>query len=236
VRSALRRRLSGVPGGEWGVRLRRLTRPALLGTLRRTSPLSDHWGYDRGTPVDRYYIEAFLAERRDDIRGRVLEVKDSAYTERFGHSVVRRAVLDIDPANPAATIIADLAATALPPAQFDCFLLTQTLQYIYEPSAAIAEAHRLLAPGGALLATLPALGRLDRSNMATDYWRFTPAACARLFGEVFGADRITIRAYGNALATIAFVTGMAAQELSKRQLQVRDERFPLLIAVRAAKS
>jgi hypothetical protein len=40
-------------------RLRRILRPAFLGIARRTTPLSRHWGFDRGTPVDRYYIERF---------------------------------------------------------------------------------------------------------------------------------------------------------------------------------
>ena len=62
-------------------RLRRFVRPAFLGTLRRTRPLSNDFGYDRGTPVDRYYIERFLAQHRSDVRGRVLEVKEPIYTE-----------------------------------------------------------------------------------------------------------------------------------------------------------
>src|SRR6266478_325221 len=125
-------------------RLRRLARPAWLGTLRRTTPLSDHWGFDRGTPLDRYYIERFLEEHCQDIRGRVLEVRDSRYTDRYGTAVQRRDVLDIDPRNPNATIVVDLAtADAIPPDQFDCFVLTQTLQFIYDTRAAVAHAHRI---------------------------------------------------------------------------------------------
>jgi hypothetical protein len=40
-------------------------------------PLSDQYGFDRGTPVDRRYIEAFLRVHRDAIQGRVLEVQDN---------------------------------------------------------------------------------------------------------------------------------------------------------------
>src|ERR1044071_9523598 len=87
-------------------RLRRFARPAWLGSLHRTTPLSDHWGFDRGTPLDRYYIGRFLEEHRQDIHGRVLEVKDSNYTDRYGVGVQRRDVLDIDPSNPHATIVA----------------------------------------------------------------------------------------------------------------------------------
>ena len=53
----------------------------------RTQPLSRHWGFDRGTPVDRWYIERWLAGQARDIRGSVLEVKDSGYTTRFGAGV-----------------------------------------------------------------------------------------------------------------------------------------------------
>src|SRR6266508_1565007 len=114
-------------------RLRRLTRPAWFGTLRRTTPLSANYGYDRGTPVDRYYIDQFLENHRADIRGRLLEVKDSGYTNRYGHLVTAQDVLDINPANPHATIISDLAAAdAISSNTFDCFILTQTLQYIYD--------------------------------------------------------------------------------------------------------
>src|SRR5215218_5304989 len=94
----------------WRQRLERLRRPAWLGTIRRTTPLSDHWGRDRGTPIDRYYIERFLAAERSTIRGRVLEVLNAEYTERFGTGVERSDVLDIDSSNTTATIVADLAA------------------------------------------------------------------------------------------------------------------------------
>jgi hypothetical protein len=42
----------------------------------------------------------------------VLEVEDSGYTERFGHELTERAVLDVDPANPRATYVADLTVCA----------------------------------------------------------------------------------------------------------------------------
>src|SRR5262245_60309407 len=93
------------------------------------TPISDRWGVDRGVPVDRHYIESFLLSHRDDIKGRVLEVKDSGYTQRIGGaSVVSAEVIDIDPSNTRATIVADLTREdQLPENRFDCFILTQTL-------------------------------------------------------------------------------------------------------------
>jgi SAM-dependent methyltransferase len=218
-------------------RLRRFLRPAWLGTLHRTTPLSNRYGYDRGTPVDRYYIELFLQEHRRDIHGRVLEVKDRGYTEQYGTDVKRCDVLDIDPNNRQATIIADLtAADAIPADTFDCFILTQTLQLIYDIRSAISHAHRILRPGGVLLVTVPSVSRVVPDyGLKTDCWRFTAASCASLFENVFGPEQVLVQSYGNVLTAIASLTGMAYEELSLRELETKDEFFPVIIAVRAIK-
>jgi GT2 family glycosyltransferase len=226
---------------QWRKRLspaaRRLVRPAFLGTLRRTTPVSDCWGFDRGQPVDRYYIERFLTEYRRDIHGRVMEILDSTYTDRFGVNVTRSDVLDIDPQNTKATFTADLAAAdAVPDEIFDSVIVTQTLQLIFDTSAALRHLHRMLRPGGVLLATVPAVSRVSkRVGVTGDYWRFTVASCSRLAKEVFGDD-VTITAFGNVLSGIAFLTGMAKDELSPEELDVRDEHFPVLIGIRAVKT
>jgi SAM-dependent methyltransferase len=212
-------------------------RPAWFGTLRRTTPLSDYWGYDRGTPIDRYYIERFLDEYRGDIHGHVLEVKNSDYTRRFGKGVECSDVVDIDPANPLATIVVDLAAAdGIPAATFDCVILTQTLQYIYQPQAAMAHACRILRPGGVLLMTVPGIIKMDPNFVGTDYWRFTVDSCTALVKEVFGVEQIEVRTYGNVLSAIAFLTGLAHEELSQRELDSLDPAYQVVIAVRAVKS
>lgn len=45
--------------------------------LARLDPVSRTFGFDRGKPVDRWYIERFLAAHADDVRGRVLEVAET---------------------------------------------------------------------------------------------------------------------------------------------------------------
>src|SRR4051812_38270964 len=216
--------------------LQRLRYPSIDGLLS-VRPKSAHWGWDRGTPVDRYYMEQFLAEHSGDVRGNALEVKDADYTKRFDHGVVRWDVLDIDATNPNATIVADLAAgEGIPESFFDCFILTQTLQYIYDVPAAIVQCERLLRPGGVLLVTVPTLSRmLHGEGLAWDYWRFTAASCSRLFGEVFGEDNVTVQTYGNVLAATAFLRGTALEEIPRRKLDVNDPYFPLLVTVRAVK-
>jgi SAM-dependent methyltransferase len=213
-------------------RLSRIRRPAPPRLFRSASPLSAVWGFDRGTPVDRYYIESFLEENRKDITGRTLEVADTEYIDRYGTGVTKADVLDIDASNKRATLIADLsAADQIPPSAFDCFILTQTLQLIYDQTEAIGNAYRLLRPGGVLLVTVPSVSRIDR-DFGCDYWRFTTASCQRLFAEWFGAERTTIRSYGNLVTCVAFLQGMAYEELSRQELEENDPAFPLIIAVR----
>jgi SAM-dependent methyltransferase len=220
------------PWSETDRRWRRLLRPAWPAILRRTRPLSDVWGFDRGTPVDRHYIEAFLAGHRGDIRGRVLEVQDSVYTDLYGSGVEARDVLDVDPTNPRATIVADLShPETLPANAFDCFILTQTLHLVYDLPAALRSCHRLLRPGGVLLMTGPAVSRF---RGGADYWRFTSASLRRLLEEAFG--EVTVRAYGNMLAANAFLSGMAREEVPSRRLDEQDENFPVIIAGRAVKA
>ena len=226
----------GISNGQIRKWLRRVTRPAVLGTLRRTSPLSDVWGFDRGNAVDRYYIESFLAGHQQDVFGRALEVQGSYYTKLYGTGVTHCDVLDIDSSNKDATLIADLStADVLPSDAFDCFILTQTLHLIYDTRAAIRHARRILRPGGVLLVTVPSVSRIVPGSKS-DYWRYTAASCSLLFEEAFGRKNIMVRSYGNVLACIAFLTGMAAGELSRQELEKNDEAFPLIIGVRAVKA
>jgi len=203
-----------------------------------TAPLSTEWGFDRGTPIDRYYIERFLESHATDIRGRVLEVKNADYTRRFGRGVAHSEVLDVDTDNPHATLVADLSRPEqFPEGRFDCFVLTQTMQFIYEAQALVESTHRLLAPGGVLLVTVPSISRIaPRYGPTTEFWRFTAASCARLFGDVFGERNVEIRTHGNVLAASAFLYGATVEEIPREKLDVNDPFFPLIISVRATRA
>lgn len=217
-------------------RIRRLLLPHSFGALRRTTPLSDNWGYDRGQPIDRFYIDSFLAEHRSDIQGKALEVKENLYVDRYGTRVERCDVLDRDAENPNATIVADLSEKgALPREQFDCIVLTQTLQYVTDVTAAIWNVKDALRSGGVLLATVPGVGRADEDPRCPSLWSFTHAGCQALFEDEFGSANTAIRSYGNVLSAIAFLTGMAQQELRPAELKVHDVRFPVIVAVRAVR-
>ena len=211
-----------------------------MGNLRRLSPLSDQFGYDRGQPVDRYYIERFLARHADDIRGRVLEVADNSYTRFFGgERVTQSDVLDVAKDNPQATILADLTCgETIPSDAFDCIVLTQTLHLVYDVRAAIRTLYRILRPGGVLLATFPGISQStvdDRAAAGSWYWGFTAHSADRLLKETFAPERVRVEAHGNVLTAMAFLYGLAAEELRPHELDHRDERYDLLVAARAVK-
>jgi SAM-dependent methyltransferase len=223
---------------------RRLSRPPVgwvrMGDLRRLAPISGQFGFDRGQPIDRYYIERFLARHTDDIRGRVLEVADDSYTRAFGGARVTQSdVLDVVKDNPQATIHGDLSVgDTLPSNTFDCIVLTQTLHLIYDVRAAIETLGRILKPGGVLLTTFPGISQStvdDRAAAGSWYWGFTAHSAARLFKESFAPEKVKVEAYGNVLATIAFLHGLAAEEMRHKELNHRDPRYDLLVAVRAVK-
>ena len=213
--------------------------PIRWSDLRRLTPVSRSFGFDRGQPVDRYYIEAFLQHHSADIRGRVLEIGDPGYTRRFGGDRVTCSdVLHVEPGNPYATLVGDLATgQGVPHETFDCMILTQTLFMIYDVHGAVAHAYAALKPGGVLLATLPGISQIVRYDMDRwgDYWRFTTRSAHQLFTEVFPAGCVTVETHGNVLAAIAFLHGLAASELLPEELDYRDDDYQLLITVRAIK-
>jgi SAM-dependent methyltransferase len=219
-------------------RILRRQLPVWWGNLRRRRPFSDDWGFDRGLPVDRFYIESFLALFADVIRGRVLEVAEPLYTRQFGGDHVTSSdVVDIDASNEAATIVADLAAPgSLPADHFDCAIVTQTLQYVDDPLAAVSNLWTGLAGGGALLLTVPCLSRLDPQHGQVDRWRFTPLGLEDLVRRGCPEGELDVRGYGNVLASIAFLMGLGADELHRAELEDLDPDFPLVACARVRKS
>lgn len=212
--------------------------PVSFGDLRRVTPLSREFGFDRGAPVDRRYIEGFLTRHAADVRGRALEVKDAAYTRRFGGGRVEMIdVLDVDPTNRDATIVDDLTTgERIPSDAFDCIVLTQTLHLIFDVHAAARTLHRVLKPGGVLLLTVPGITPIPRSESSYWYWSFSSLAAERLFRDAFVDGTVDVTSHGNVLAATAFLYGLAERELRDVELDANDPDYPVTITVRAVKA
>jgi hypothetical protein len=214
----------------------RMRRPRLAYLPFRRLKSASRFGWDRGSPIDRYYIEDFLGANRERIRGTCLEVKDDAYTRRFGGDRVGHCdVLDIDPNNSKATIVGDLRRLAgVPDDRFDTVILTQVLQYVDDLPSAVAEVHRVLKPGGTLLITVPFIMRLD--PYAPDFWRFTQKSLTHLLGRHFRDEDLRVESRGNLATTTGFLMGLAAEEFSRKQLEHRDPTYGCSISARATKA
>ncbi len=213
-------------------------RPALL---RRLKPLYPDFGFGRGWPIDRHYIDGFLEAHAADIRGEVLEAgSDPDYTRRFGGDRVTRGhYLFPIPDQSGGTIVGDLASGAgIPVDAFDCALLTQVYQFIYDMPAAVRTTHAALRDGGVLLATMTGIGQIsvDDTPLWDEYWRATPSAARRMFGDVFGPQNVTVHAYGNVLAAVCGLHGLVTSDLEQRELDFHDPEYPMVVAVRAVKA
>lgn len=225
--------------GGWRQTLMRRLRPASLNRKFAVEPVSRTFGFDRGTPIDRRYIDAFLQRYAALVRGAVLEVGDDAYTRRFGGSrVSQRRVLKREGDNEQATLVGDLERPeTLPENAFDCFVCTQTYNFIFHIARAIESSHRLLRSGGWLLATAAAVAPISRYDMDRwgDYWRLTPASARRLCTPWF-SEAVEIGFFGNAFAAACFIQGMAVEDVADpATLDVLDQDYPVIVTIAAQK-
>lgn len=206
---------------------RRVALTARFGDLGRVAPLTE-WGYGRGLPVDRWFIDAYLQEHAGLVSGHVLEVKEDYYGSLLGASSVD--VVDIDAANDEATIIGDLCDPAtLAGVSADAVILTQTLQYLPDPLAGLRNLLGCLRPGGALLITVPCAQRVDGPG---DLWRWTPTGLHQQLQAALGSTSadIVVVGLGNGLAARAFLFGLAADDLAPAALGAPDPALPLVAA------
>jgi len=238
-----------LPSGlrDWVVRVQRKHRlqwPRMgnvnFGSLRRLTPISPIFGIDRGFPVERYYIEKFLREQSDDIKGRCLEMGDPMYIKKFGADRVTKIdVLHVVEGNPQATMVADLTrADNIPSDTFDCIILTQTLQMIYNMKDALGHIYRILRPGGVLLMTSHGISKIGRRLGRDDwgeYWHITTQSAEKLFEETFPNADIKVGSFGNVFAATCALHGIVSDEISQQELDYNDPDFEVIVTVRAQK-
>jgi hypothetical protein len=210
------------------------------GSFRRLQPFSRVFGYDRGNQsVARYYIDNFISDHASVITGKVLEIGDDTYTKRFGNDVTHSDVLHVREGNPKATIVTDLTCDIkIADETYDCIIMPQTFQFIYDMRAALFHAHRILKNKGVLLATFSGISQISRYDMERwgDYWRVTSLSCKILFEEFFETQNIKITSYGNVLAAVGFLEGLASRELKKNEMDYHDPDYEVIISVVAIKN
>ena len=220
-------------GPRWTVKMRCLTRGLGLprwGNLRRVQPFSENFGFDRGTAVDRYYLEKFLERHRELISGRVLEIQSPGYTSRYGQNVVESHTVDVLPEFNS-TYVCDLAKSegVIPSEYYDCFLLPNTLSVLQDIGACLAQALRVVKPGGAILAS--AAGLVPLTSDGGDYWHLSEAGWREIAERSWPDCRVDVRSHGNCLIATAAIMGLAYEELDADELDAHDPRYPVLVTL-----
>jgi SAM-dependent methyltransferase len=184
------------------------------------------------------YVERFIEDHARDIRGRVLEIAAPDYTNRFGTRVEQVDILHATDGNPQATIVGDLAdAPHIPSDTFACAIVTQTLQFVYDVRSALETLHRVLAPSGVLLATVPGITKISppEDEVWGEWWHYTARSVRRLAEEAFGEGNVDVRSYGNVLTATGFLYGLAASDLRQEELSAEDRLYEVVIGLRAVK-
>ena len=203
----------------------------------RTTPACKSFGIERGTPIDRYYIEKFLNQNRESVKGVVLEIADDTYSRKFNSGVTDFEVLHATDDNHKATIIGDLTdISTLPEERVDCFICTQTFNFIYDVDKAVAGAVKMLKHQGVLLGTVSGISQISSYDMERwgDYWRFTDLSVKILLEKYFST--VEVQTFGNILAAKAFLDGIVVEDLPDSSLlDFVDPVYQLTIAFKAQK-
>lgn len=200
-------------------------------------PVSRQFGLERGMAIDRFYIEEFLSEQKDYIRGTVMEIAENRYMKMFKENIQKPVVLHINGWGNG-VIKGDLATgEGIVANSIDCMICTQTFPFIYDIHHTVKNIYRLLKPGGVLLLTASAISPIslyDYRNWG-DYWRFTRQSIQCLLSEAFPQQNIDVYTYGNMKAAIAFLYGICLEEINQEDLKYQDEQFPMIVAATARK-
>lgn len=217
-------------------KVRRLVHPFRGIDATTVRPFEPDFGFHRGKPIDRHYIDLFLGERASLIRGNVAEISEPTYAKKFGCGVEEIYILGKDGSSGHHTLNVDLELPLRAPENLvDCFICTQTLNFIFDFRAGIETIHRMLKPKGTALVTLAGVSQIsvyDETRWG-DYWRFTRQSAQRLFDQRF--SDVEVVPYGNALSATAFFQGVVCEDMPNELLDRNDSVYPIVIGVRARK-
>jgi hypothetical protein len=171
-----------------------------------------------------------------------LEIADDSYSRKYADGKTVPApifeTLHYDGSENKATIVGDLTKSeSLPENSYDCFICTQTYNFLYDVPEAIAGTYRLLKKGGTVLATVAGLSQISRYDMDRwgDYWRFTDKSAEILFRKADFSD-VKITVMGNCLAAVAFLQGIDVEDLpQKNLLDIVNIDYQVVIGIVAIK-
>lgn len=217
----------------------RTLKPKFLYFGVRVKPASLIFGFDRGTPVDRYYLNSYLKIKSQYIVGSVAEIGDNDLSLKYGNKDIKSTVLVYGKAMGNNQISCDLTRhETLPTEEFDTFICTQTLNFVYDFEKALEGIVKTIKPGGSLLLSVAGLSQISEYDMNRwgDYWRFTSLTVEKLLSKYFKKDSFEVVSFGNAYTASGFLYGVSAEEISSSKLKYQDKNYQIIICAHAVKS
>lgn len=222
---------------EWNETLRNIykNKYAIIDAIAEmnNNPISDQFATERGTPIDRYYIDLFLRKNSNYIAGTVLEIEDNLYTRKFGGSNVSRSlIMDVSLQGEKIDFNGNLeSGEGIDSELADCFICTQTLMYIYDLKAAAKNILRLLKPGGTALITCSGLSQNSRRCMESygAFWGFNEASLRKIFEDEKNASVVVTGIFGNVKTVTAHLNGLCIEDLEESDFEKVDVCYPLIV-------
>jgi hypothetical protein len=192
------------------------------------------FGLDRGTSIDRYWIESFLERNGSQEAGKGVEVDSVRYLKRFFPNCQPHRLQLKDTGAPDCVVCNLEVDDPALHETFDIFVATQVFNFVFETRAALRHSALMLKPGGVLLGSVAAITQVSRydADRWGHYYSFTPQSWSRLLGEVF--RNVHVESYGNVDSACAFLNGLCAEDLSAEMLERQDQDYPVVLCFRAS--
>lgn len=197
-------------------------------------PLSYNYGFSRGKghSIARYYIDFFVREHIEDIKGTVMEIGDARYSVLGRDAVKKQRILVLEGKTEGDYIKGNLeTGEGMETESIDCFILTNVFSCLFDVKKAIYHVGKCLRKGGKAIITVPGIAALPRIDNETygSFWRFTPSGIKRMLEENIPEADISITQYGNVKTSAAFLYGLAIEDLRQEELDYHDSSYPMVI-------
>ena len=203
-----------------------------FGDFGRLWPFSHRFGFDRGAPVDRYYLQQFVRSIRPVVRGRCLEIGGSLknnWLYRFDVDEFR--TLELEQSRVADDLVGDAADRGvLDPESWDSILAFHVLEHCPNPFAVASNMCAWLRPNGHACIVVPCAQRVH--NYPGDYWRFMPDGLRVLFRDF---SEVNVSTYGNPLTVVSNYLALSHTELLAEDMDAVHPDYPVLACVVARK-
>ncbi len=195
-------------------------------------PLNRTFGWERGKPVDRYYIEKFLQDNSQAIGGDVLEIAENTYTMQYGGDRVSNSyILHIEGWGENAIKGNLETGEGIEKEKFDTAIITQTLMFTYGIEAVARNIYKMLKPGGRAFITVAGISQISRYDADEwgSYFAFHEDALRKLFLPLFGEKNVEIQTQGNMKTAIALLYGLSYEDLKPEDFEIVDRDYPVII-------